>query len=94
VYASIEVGGWNMVGILLRPLLALEHHFARRLGASPVTCKRALSNLRQLGRNVISDVDFLHLWTLSLMEKLTIQGLATPESGRCDFRFNRTPNPV
>jgi hypothetical protein len=23
-----------------------------------------------------------------------IQGLATPESGRCDGRFNRTPNPV
>jgi len=23
-----------------------------------------------------------------------IQGLATPKSGRCDGRFNRTPNPV
>jgi hypothetical protein len=25
------------------------------------------------------------------MEKVLIQGLATPESGRCDGRFNRTP---
>ena len=31
---------------------------------------------------------------LALMEKVMIQGLATLESGRCDGRFNRTPNPV
>jgi hypothetical protein len=28
------------------------------------------------------------------MEKVLIQGLATLESGKCDGRFNRTPNPV
>ena len=43
---------------------------------------------------MISEVDCLHLWTLRMMEKVMIQGLATPESGRCDGRFNRTPNPV
>ena len=28
------------------------------------------------------------------MEKVIIQGLATPESRRCDGRFSRTPDPV
>jgi hypothetical protein len=28
------------------------------------------------------------------MEKVLIQGLATLESGKCDGRLNRTPNPV
>jgi hypothetical protein len=31
---------------------------------------------------------------LRVMEKVLIQGLATLESGKCDGRFNRMPNPV
>jgi hypothetical protein len=57
-----------------------------------VACEQALSNLMELGRSVISDVDYLHSWTLRMVEKVMVQGLATPESGRCDGRLNRTPN--
>ena len=32
--------------------------------------------------------------TLRRVEKVIIQGLATPESRRCDGRFSRTPDPV
>jgi hypothetical protein len=46
-----------------------------------VTCKRALSIWTLLGSSVISDVDYLHLWTLRVVEKVMIQELATPESG-------------
>jgi hypothetical protein len=56
--------------------------------------QRALSNLMLLGRSVILDVDYLHLWTLEAMEGLMIQGQAASESGRCDGRFNRTPSSV
>jgi hypothetical protein len=28
------------------------------------------------------------------VEKVIIQGLATPESGGCDGRFSRTPDPI
>jgi|LauGreDrversion2_3_1035106.scaffolds.fasta_scaffold541812_1 hypothetical protein len=37
--------------------------------------------LHLLGSSVISDVDYLHLWTLRVVEKVMIQELATPESG-------------
>ena len=32
--------------------------------------------------------------TLRVMEKVINQGLASPESGGCNSRFNRTPDPV
>jgi hypothetical protein len=37
-----------------------------------VSCKRALSNLMFLSRSVILDVDYLHLWTLEVMEGVMI----------------------